>query len=41
MTPPYHFESSHRQMDPFVNGEEITGGTSGATALILDAAGET
>tara|TARA_R110002050_G_scaffold66840_2_gene144878 strand:+ start:341 stop:6010 length:5670 start_codon:yes stop_codon:yes gene_type:complete len=25
---------------PFVNGEEITGGTSGATALILDAAGD-
>ena len=24
---------------PFVNGEEITGGTSGATALILDPAG--
>ena len=25
---------------PFVNGEEITGGTSGATALILDAAAD-
>ena len=25
---------------PFVNGEEITGGTSGATALILDVAGD-